>query len=152
LRTYTPNFEERNESSGARDKGLFERENQYFQSTYLFKYINIMNGVKFIPRKDEDFLRCSLRKLKHTVNKVLSLIDLAWSGSDRLRTLKHAVNKVSPLWSFTGNRQSRQGKPRRGNALLIRRQAYPVNNPRIYPGVNVAFPQMNAGGVTLYRK
>jgi hypothetical protein len=33
--------------------------------------------------------------------------------------------------------------------IAIRRQAYPVNNPRIYPGVNVASPTMNAGGVTL---
>jgi hypothetical protein len=60
-----------------------------------------------------------LRKLKHTVNKVPSLRDLAWSGGDRHRTLKRAVNKVSPLWGFTGNRQaSRINKPRRGNTLL----------------------------------
>ncbi|MDR2085706.1 MAG: hypothetical protein LBP72_00865, partial [Dysgonamonadaceae bacterium] len=102
-----------------------------------------------------------------------SLRDLAWPDSDRHRTLKRAVNKVSPLRGFTGNRQSWQGKPRRGNTLLtgcfsfrlqqastsakprrgdtllIRRQAYPVNNPRIYPGVNAASSPMNAGGVTL---
>ncbi|MDR2085852.1 MAG: hypothetical protein LBP72_01635, partial [Dysgonamonadaceae bacterium] len=33
--------------------------------------------------------------------------------------------------------------------IAIRRQAYPVNNPRIYPGINVASYPMNAGGVTL---
>jgi hypothetical protein len=144
LRAYIPNFGERDKAFVARAKSLLDRENQYFQSTYLFKYITIMNRVKFIPRKDEDFLRCFLRKLKHTVNKVLPLRDLAWSGGDRLRTLKRAVNKVSPLrgftgdrqvvciskprkgdqetvyslWGFTGDRQSRQGKPRRGNTLL----------------------------------
>jgi hypothetical protein len=33
--------------------------------------------------------------------------------------------------------------------IAIRRQAYPVNNPQIYLGVNVASSPMNAGGVTL---
>jgi hypothetical protein len=33
--------------------------------------------------------------------------------------------------------------------IVIRRQAYPVNNLRIYLGVNVASLPMNAGGVTL---
>jgi hypothetical protein len=56
---------------------------------------------------------------------------------------------LTGCFSFRLRQVSLVTKPRRGDTLLIRRQAYPVNNPRIYPGVNVASPSTNTGGVTL---
>jgi hypothetical protein len=47
---------------------------------------------------------CLVRKLKHTVNKVLSLRDFVVYSSLLLRKLKHTVNKVlslRDLWVIT---------------------------------------------------